>query len=118
MKRPTDFDAIYLSRDHVDFRKWIDGLVAVVEDALHLKVDGRYLFAFCSRRRDRIKILYWDGSGYAVWYKRLEAETFKWPRKATTTVVTMTAREFEWLLEGFDVARMTPHQTLHFTANS
>ena len=63
--------SIYLCRDSADMRKNIDGLSSLVMS--HLKVDVKTpgLFVFFNKRRDKVKILYWDRSGFAVWYKRL-----------------------------------------------
>ena len=118
MRRPSDFDAIYLHRDPIDFRKWIDGLVGLVETTMQLDPFGRFLFVFTNKRRDKIKALHWDRTGYAVWYKRLEQQVFKWPRKADGNVVTLTPQQMSWLLEGYDLAKMKPHEALSFTTNS
>jgi transposase len=108
------FDAIYLCCNPVDMRKSINGLSAMVESELKLNALGRYLFVFCSRRRDKIKILYWDRSGFALWYKRLEEERFRWPRKPSGEVLTLEAHELRWLLNGYDLWKQKPHKTLHY----
>ena len=70
---------IYLYRDPVDFRKSFRGLAAIVEQELgHNPFDGA-LYAFTNRRRDKIKCLYWDRDGFALWYKRLEKGCFRFP---------------------------------------
>lgn len=118
MRSPSEFDAIYLHRDPIDFRKWIDGLVAIVEAAMQLDPFGRFLFVFTNKSRDKIKALYWDRTGYALWMKRLEKHVFKWPRRAEVNVVALTAQQMSWLLDGYDLAKMTPHETLTFETNS
>ena len=66
--------AVYLHRDPVDFRKSINGLSVIVESEMaHSPLSGA-LFVFCNGRRDKLKCLYWDRSGFALWYKRLEQE--------------------------------------------
>ena len=70
------FEGIWLHRDRVDFRKSVDGLAAIVEQEMGLDVFGPHLFLFCDRRRRRMKVLYWDRTGFALWYKRLEREKF------------------------------------------
>jgi hypothetical protein len=63
---------IYLYRDAVDFRKSINGLVMVVEQELALSPFAEALYVFCNRGRDKLKLVYWDKTGFALWYKRLE----------------------------------------------
>jgi transposase len=64
---------IYLYMDIVDFRKSINGLIVVVEQQMQLSPFQDTLFVFCNKRRDKLKILYWDKTGFALWYKRLGA---------------------------------------------
>jgi len=66
-------------------------------------IDG-HLFLFLSRRRDRIKLLYWDRDGLALWYKRLEAGTFETPRFADQSHVELDATELAMLLGGVSLA--------------
>ena len=63
---------IYLYMDIVDFRKSINGLIVVVEQDMNLNPFRDALFVFCNKKRDKVKILYWDKTGFALWYKRLE----------------------------------------------
>ena len=64
----------YIACGYTDMRKQIDGLVAVVELQFKQKLDETSIFLFCGRRADRIKALYWDGTGYVLLYKRLAEE--------------------------------------------
>ena len=61
---------IYLYMDVVDFRKSINGLIVVVEQDMNLNPFRDALFVFCNKKRDKVKILYWDKTGFALWYKR------------------------------------------------
>ena len=61
---------IYLYMDIVDFRKSINGLIVVVEQDMNLNPFRDALFVFCNKKRDKVKILYWDKTGFALWYKR------------------------------------------------
>jgi transposase len=108
------FSGIYLYREHVDFRKSIDGLLAIVSEQMAGEVKGTNLFIFVSRRRDKMKVLYFDRTGFALWYKRLESQKFQLPKKISDPIISMQSRELEWLLEGFDVWQMRPHEALRF----
>ncbi len=117
MMRPSnDLPVVYLSRDAVDFRKGINGLSVLVEDTLCLDPFSEHLFVFCNRRRNRVKILYWERSGFCLWQKRLEKARFHWPRKVEDAMVTLTSQQLNWLLDGYDIARMKPHEKLYFSS--
>lgn len=75
------------------------------------------LFVFCNRSRNRIKILYWQYNGICLWLKRPENHKFAWPTKMLTEdIVTLEANELHWLLDGFDIWRQSPHQSLNYHA--
>jgi len=112
--RPGEAVAVRLCRETVDFRKSIDGLAGLVEQALGLDPFNAVLYVFTNRRHDKLKILYWDRSGFALWYKRLEKARFPWPQDEGLRVVEMTGRELGWLLDGIDFFRLTPHETLSY----
>ncbi len=110
--RPGDDVEVYLCRDIVDMRKSINGLSILVEQALGLDPFAEKLFVFCNRKRDKVKILYWERSGFVLWYKRLEKHRFPWPEEGSDAVVSMTGRELNWLLDGIDWFRLKPHASL------
>ncbi|MCL1127839.1 IS66 family insertion sequence element accessory protein TnpB, partial [Shewanella surugensis] len=64
--------SVYLHQQPVDFRKSINGLAIIVEQQLSQQVSDGSVFVFCNKGRDKLKILYWDSTGFALWYKRLE----------------------------------------------
>lgn len=105
---------VYLCCMPVDFRKQIDGLAALVESQLELNLFGDTLFVFANRQRSRIKILYWHRNGFCLWQKRLEKERFAWPSPDAGLAVTLSLKELEWLLEGFDLWANYPHKTLQY----
>lgn len=102
---------IYLYRDAVDFRKSINGLALIVEDELGRSPFDAGLFLFCNRYRDKIKILYWDKTGFALWYKRLEKHRYKWPRTSPDSELSLTEQQLQWLLSGYDIIG---HSALRF----
>ena len=71
---------IYLAVGSTDMRKAINGLSILVQDELALDPLSGHLFAFCNRKRNMVKILYWDRNGFCLWHKRLEKHHFTWPR--------------------------------------
>ena len=93
---------VYLATKPADMRKSFDGLAALASTSLALDSLSGHLFVFVNKRRDRIKILYWDRDGMAVWAKRLERGTFRIPAAASGRV-EMTTAELAALLAGIDL---------------
>ena len=114
--RPGDDVEVYLCRDIVDMRKSINGLSILVEQTLGLDPFAEKLFVFCNRKRDKVKILYWERSGFVLWYKRLEKHRFPWPDERADELVSMTGRELNWLLDGIDLFRLKPHASLSYAS--
>jgi len=114
--RPGDEVSVLLCRDPVDFRKSINGLSILVEDVLDRDPFSAQLFVFCNRKRDKVKILYWERSGFVLWYKRLEKQRFPWPLEIGDEVVAMTGRELNWLLDGIDWFQLKPHEALSYAS--
>ena len=97
---------IYLCLTPTDMRCGFDTLAQRVRQAMGADPLSGDLFLFIARRRDRLKILYWDRDGLALWYKRLEEGTFRIPRpvdNAVTAGVELAASELAMLLEGIDL---------------
>jgi transposase len=115
MFRPDrSIERVYLHRAPVDMRKQMDGLAALVEGVLKTDPFSGALFIFINKRRDKLKMLAWDRTGFVVWYKRLEQAKFPWPVRSTETMVTLTGEQLHWLLDGYDVWRMKPHKAVDF----
>jgi transposase len=96
---------IFLCRAATDMRKSFDSLSALVAETLREDPLSGHLFVFRSKRADRIKLLYWDEDGYALWYKRLEAGTFRFPAiDEEQASVTISAADLAMLLDGVDLA--------------
>ena len=107
----VDPPEIFLYKDAIDFRKSINGLVVVIEQELERSAFEPALYVFCNRTRDKLKILYWDNTGFALWYKRLEKARFKWPTQIQTATLTLSDQQLQWLLSGYDVIG---HQPIFF----
>jgi transposase len=115
MMRPAnELTELYLCTHPVDFRKGINGLAALVEADMALDVFSEKLFVFINRRRDKVKILYWERSGFCLWMKRLEQERFKWPAVVEGDVITLNGQQLNWLLDGIDLRYVQPHQSLRY----
>ena len=69
---------VYLAIGITDMREAINGLSILVEAQMELDPFTGHLFGFCNRKRDIIKILYWDRNGFCLWQKRLEKDRFQW----------------------------------------
>lgn len=93
---------VFLAPGITDMRKSFNGLYTLVQAVLNADPVSGHLFVFCNRRRDRIKILYWDGSGLWVCAKRLEKGTFRWPQPGDGPI-ELTRAELNLLLDGIDL---------------
>ena len=97
---------IYVALGATDMRKGFDGLYGMVRDKLGLEVRSGHLFLFANARRNRLKILLWDGSGVWVCAKRLERGRFSWPLAGDgLDRVTLSHEELSLLLGGIDLTR-------------
>ena len=98
---------IFVASAPVDLRKAFDGLAILVRNSLaHDPLDGS-LYVFSNRRRDRIKILFWEPGGYWLCTRRLEKGTFRWPMQ-DEPVARYTREELTLLLGGIDLAQTRP----------
>lgn len=114
--RPADhFPVVYLYLEKIDFRKSINGLNALVQGQMNLDPFAHALFVFCCQRKKKLKILYWDKTGFALWYKRLEEDRFPWPRLGQGPVLTVTSKELNWLLEGINFLALEPHTPKNYS---
>jgi transposase len=95
---------VYLCTVPCDMRRSFDGLSMMAEHVIRCNPFSGHLLVFCNRRTDRLKILYWDRDGWAIWYKRLEAGTFQFPF-AETGRKEIAAWELGLLLEGIDLRK-------------
>jgi transposase len=94
---------IFLCTRPTDLRKSFDGLTGLVEECFAEDLLTGHLFLFLNRRRDRIKILYFDRDGLAIWYKRLEAGSFQLPQAGAADGIELQPAQLAMLLSGIDL---------------
>jgi transposase len=103
MMRPSAEVAVYLCVAPVDGRKQAASLALLVEQSLGRNVFEPALYVFTTRRRDRVRILYWERNGLCLWSKRVEQQQFIWPRAVSGDTALINGRTLNALLDGFDV---------------
>jgi transposase len=94
---------IYVAVEAVDMRKQFNGLWALAVERLHEDPRHGAVFAFTNKNKDRLKLLYWDGSGVWVLAKRLEKGRFSWPVGSDATKLALTPEALTMLLAGIDL---------------
>ena len=95
---------VFLHAPPTDLRKGFDALSGLVTTAFNEDPTSGHLFLFVNRRRDRVKILYWDRDGLAIWYKRLETGSFQLPAAARDAVsIEMSSTQLALILSGIDL---------------
>ncbi len=96
---------IYLHRQPIDMRKSYDGLFGIVKNDLAMDVRNGGLFMFINLRRNRVKLMYWDTDGIAIWQKRLECGSLQHPQPiGEAKHLEIDAAELNLLLSGIDLA--------------
>ncbi|MCL6577428.1 IS66 family insertion sequence element accessory protein TnpB [Kyrpidia sp.] len=101
---------VYLACGSTDLRKSIDGLAVLVKEQFELDPFSPCLFAFCNRKRDKLKILQWDHNGFWLHYRRLERGTFQWPDENPSGTLKITRRQLQWLLDGLSLNQSQAHR--------
>jgi transposase len=104
---------VFLAIGHTDMRKSINGLSVLVAQNLEKDPLSGHLFAFCNKRRNMVKILYWDRNGFCLWHKRLEKQFFRWP-KDEKEICEIDHRQLDWLLEGLEIHQQNAHHRLSY----
>ena len=101
MKLFDEISNIYILVEPCDLRKGIDGYASIVRSEFHLNpMHTGNLYIFCNRYHNKLKCLYYDGTGFWLLYKRLEFGTFKWIKSADGKSVMITEQQLKWSLEG------------------
>ncbi len=98
---PTGAVRVMVATKPVDFRKGADGLTALVRERLAADPFSGAVYVFRAKRADRIKLVFWDGTGLCLFAKRLEDGIFRWPR-VEDGVIHLSAAQLSALLEGLD----------------
>jgi transposase len=105
---------IFVYTGVTDMRRSFDRLAQMVEEHLAQDPESGHLYLFFNRRRDSVKMLLWEGDGFVIWYKRLEAGTFALPTSGVPRsdgsqpdALQIRARDLNLLLAGADPARVT-----------
>jgi transposase len=105
---------VYLAIGNTDMRKAINGLSILVQESMELDPFSGHLFVFCNRKRNILKILYWDRNGFCLWSKRLEKHFFRWP-ESSEEVMKIDQRELMWLVDGLEINQQKAHDKLSYS---
>jgi len=114
MLMPAPGMKVYLAIGNTDMRKSINGLSILVEGNMDLDPFSGHLFVFCNRRRNILKVLYWDRNGFCLWHKRLEKHRFRWP-ELESDVIKIDHRELMWLIDGLKIEQKDAHGMLSYS---
>jgi transposase len=102
---PTGAVRVMVATKPVDFRKGAEGLAALVREQMRTDPFCGVVYVFRAKRADRIKLIFWDGTGLVLYAKRLEDGEFRWP-KVQDGVMRLSAAQLGALLEGLDWRRV------------
>jgi transposase len=102
---PTGAVRVMVATKPVDFRKGAKGLAALVRETMTADPFSGAVYVFRAKRADRIKLIFWDGTGLCLFAKRLEDGIFRWP-KIEDGVMRLSAAQLSALLEGLDWRRV------------
>lgn len=105
---------VHIALGSTDMRKSIDGLSILASEELKQDLFSGHLFAFCNRKQNIVKILYWDKNGFCLWHKRLEKDCFKWP-ESKKDVLTVGRQELSWLIDGLEIYQKSAHKSLKYS---
>ena len=111
LKDLTCFKEIYIACGRTDLRRGIDGLAMIIKEQFRRDPFQKdVLFLFCGTKQDRFKGLVWDGDGFLLLYKRIEAGRIQWPRNSTE-VAALTTEEYQNLIDGFAILQKSTIRT-------
>jgi|AGTN01.1.fsa_nt_gi Transposase and inactivated derivatives len=109
---------IFLCTEDTDMRKSFNSLRGVIQRAMHLDPLSGYIFVFKNKRADRIKCMYWEGDGFAMWYKVLQKGTFQFPdlRNFSSAGVEIDSATLHLILDGVDLSSIRRRQRYRISA--
>lgn len=111
MLRMTPSCDVYLAPGATDLRNNIDGLALMVKNQFRLDPFSKSLFVFCNRKRDKLKILFWDKNGFWLYYRRLEEGNFNWPQpEPGKRMIAVTEQQLSWILDGLTMCEKKAHR--------
>ena len=114
MIRPEDTQCrILIYAKPVDFRKQVNGLSLIVQSVLNHNPMSGDLFVFFNRSANKVRILYWERTGFVLYGKYLEEDRFVVPKSQDQSLL-ISAEQLRWLLEGININLIKPHQTRHY----
>lgn len=109
----TKIENIYIIPGYTDMRKQADGLLSTISiNNSHLETKPNQLYIFCGKSRTIIKILEVDDTGVWIYYKRLNADKFIWPRD--TNISLVEKRQLLWFLQGLNITQKTAHKAIKY----
>ena len=115
LKEYQHFKKIYIDTGFTDLRKGIDGLASIVKMEFQLSPYQKdVLFLFCGKRQDRLKALVWEGDGFLLMYKRIEAGRLQWPRTAQEAA-GLSYEDFHQLLDGYAILQKSTIRQVNYT---
>jgi len=104
----SGFQKIYIATGFTDLRRGVEGLSAVIQFQFQLDPFQKdILFLFCGKRTDRIKGLIWEGDGFLLLYKRLNAGRFRWPR-TKEEAMEISPEQYRMLMKGLEIVARHP----------
>lgn len=109
--KESEISHVYLHIDFVDFRKGILGLCGHVTHEFSASSESANLFVFCNKSRDKIRVLYWDSTGFALWHKALERNKFKWPA-CNTGEWKVNVIQLKKILSGLSIVAEKKHEKI------
>ncbi len=114
----TGTGRIFLCTQDTDMRKSFDSLRGIIRSAMHLDPLSGYLFVFKNKRGDRIKVVYWDSDGFAMWYKVLQKGTFQFPdlQNFSSAGLEINASTLGLILDGIDLSSIRRRQRYRVSA--
>ena len=105
MLNPSSNSKIYLCTGLTDMRKGVNGLSILEQSVISDNLTSGALIAFRGKRADKIKILWWDGQGFCLFYKCLDSGKFIWPKSEDSDTLGITRAQLSMLMEGIDWLR-------------